>query len=166
MNFYNTKDIRNVALLGHGSCGKTTLAEAMAYKTKLIDRMGRVEVKSTVSDFDAEEQNRTISISTALLPLEYNKHKINLLDTPGYFDFVGEQLCALRAADAAIIVVDALSGVEVGTEKAWNLVSEAGIPALFVVNKADRENVEFSRAYESIRKLIGSKAAAFTIPVN
>ena len=166
MNFYNTKDIRNVALLGHGSCGKTTLAEAMAYKTKLIDRMGRVEDKSTVSDFDAEEQNRTISISTALLPLEYNKHKINLLDTPGYFDFVGEQLCALRAADAAIIVVDALSGVEVGTEKAWNMVSEAGIPAIFVVNKADRENVEFARAYESIKSLIGNKAAAFTIPVN
>ena len=166
MKFYNTKDIRNVAVFGHGSCGKTTLAEAMAFKTKLIDRMGRVEDKTTVSDFDAEEQARTISISTALLPLEYNGKKINLLDTPGYFDFVGEQLCALRAADAAIIVVDALSGVEVGTEKVWNMVSEAGVPALFVVNKADRENVDFTRTYESIKNLIGNKAAAFTVPVN
>ncbi len=165
MKVYNSKDVRNVAVLGHGGCGKTILAEAMAYQTKLIDRMGKIEDRSTVSDYDAEEQTRSISISTAMLPLEYKGVKINWLDTPGYFDFVGEQLCALRAADSAIIVVDALSGVEVGTEKAWEMVCEANIPAMFVINRLDRENVDFEKAYESIRALIGTKAAAFTIPV-
>ena len=111
MKIYESKDIRNVAVLGHGSSGKTTLAEAMAFKTKLIDRMGKVEDKTTISDFDAEEQTRQFSINMALIPLEYQNVKINLMDTPGYFDFVGEQECALRAADAALIVVDALSGV-------------------------------------------------------
>ena len=166
MKVYNSKEIRNIALLGHGSCGKTILAEAMAYKTKLIDRMGKIEEKSTVSDYDAEEQARSFSISAALLPLEYNNVKINVLDTPGYFDFVGEQLCALRAADAAIIVVDAMSGVEVGTEKAWELVCEAGIPAMFAVNRIDREHVDFTKTFESIRALAGTKAAALTVPVN
>ncbi len=166
MKVYNSKEIRNIALLGHGSCGKTILAEAMAYKTKLIDRMGKIEEKSTVSDYDAEEQARSFSISSALLPLEYSSVKINVLDTPGYFDFVGEQLCALRAADAAIIVVDAMSGVEVGTEKAWDLVCEAGIPAMFAVNRIDREHVDFEKTFEAIRSLAGTKAAALTVPVN
>lgn len=166
MKVYNSKDIRNVAVFGHGGCGKTILAEAMAYKTKLIDRMGKIEDKSTISDYDAEEQSRAFSISAALIPLEYKNTKINLLDTPGYFDFVGEQLCALRAADAAIIVVDALSGVEVGTEKAWELVQEANVPAMFVVNRADRENVDFAKTYASIQALAGTKAAALVVPVN
>ncbi|MBR5994980.1 MAG: elongation factor G [Eubacteriaceae bacterium] len=166
MKIYESKDIRNVAVLGHGSSGKTTLAEAMAFKTKLIDRMGKVEDKTTISDFDAEEQTRQFSINMALIPLEYQNVKINLMDTPGYFDFVGEQECALRAADAALIVVDALSGVEVGTEKAWEMVEKANIPAIFVVNKTDRENVDFARTFESIRNLAGTKAGAYTVPVN
>ncbi|NLW71016.1 MAG: elongation factor G [Eubacteriaceae bacterium] len=166
MKIYESKDLRNVAVFGHGSSGKTTIAEAMAYKAKLIDRMGKVDDKTTVSDFDAEEQARQFSISMAILPLEYSGVKINLLDTPGYFDFVGEQVCALRVADAALIVVDALSGVEVGTEKAWELVKNAGVPAIFVVNKTDRENVDFNKTYESIKKLVGSMASVYTFPVN
>ncbi len=166
MKVYDSKDVRNVAVLGHGGCGKTVLAEAMAYQTKLIDRMGKIEDHTTVSDYDAEEQTRNISISTALLPLEYKGVKINWLDTPGYFDFVGEQLSALRVADCAIIMVDALSGVEVGTEKAWELVNEAHIPAMFLINKLDRENADFEKAYSSIQNLIGTKAASFTISVN
>ena len=157
MKTYESKDLRNVALLGHGGSGKTILAEAMALKTKLIDRMGRIEDHTTISDFDPEEQHRAISITTSLIPLEYKNTKINLLDTPGYFDFAGEQAEALRVADAAIIVIDAMSGVEVGTEKAWEAVQEAGIPCMIVVNKLDRENVEFSKALASIEKLFGNK---------
>lgn len=166
MKTYESKDLRNVALLGHGGSGKTILAEAMALKTKLIDRMGRIEDHTTISDFDPEEQHRAISITTSLIPLEYKNTKINLLDTPGYFDFAGEQAEALRVADAAIIVIDAMSGVEVGTEKAWEAVHEAGIPCMIVVNKLDRENVEFSKTLASIEKLFGNKAIAFHVPIN
>ena len=166
MKIFESKDIRNVALLGHGGSGKTMLAEAMAYKTKLIDRMGKVEDGSTISDYDPEEQARSISISTSLIPLEYNKTKINILDTPGYFDFVGEQLQALRVADAVIIVVDAMSGVEVGTEKAWEMLEEMGMPCMIVVNKLDRENVEFEKTIDSITSLFGSTAMPVQIPLN
>ncbi len=166
MKNYESKNLRNVAVLGHGGSGKTIFTEAMAYRTKLIDRMGKVEDRSTISDYDAEEQARSISINTSLIPLEYAGVKINLLDTPGYFDFIGEQQCALRVADAAIILVDATSGVEVGVEKAWEAISEAKIPAMFVINKLDRENVEFGKAAESIKELIGTKAAFFNMPVN
>ena len=166
MKIYETKDIRNVVLLGHGGSGKTILAEAMAYKTKLIDRLGRIEDKSTISDYDAEEQNRAISISSSLIPVESGKVKINILDTPGYFDFAGEQLAALKVADAAVIVIDASGGVEVGTEKAWELIEERGIPAIAVINKLDRENVDFEKAFESVQQLLGTKAAAFNVPID
>lgn len=166
MKNYQSKDIRNVALLGHGGSGKTILAEAMAYRTKLIDRMGRTEDKNTVSDYDSEEQARAISISLSMIPIEYNGVKINLLDTPGYFDFAGEQQSALRVADAAIIVVDASGGVEVGTEKAWEMIRSRNIPAIIVVNKCDRENVNFNETLSSIQDFFGSKAAPFNVPVN
>lgn len=166
MKTYNSKDIRNVAVLGHGGSGKTILSEAMAFKTKTIDRMGKAEDRSTISDYDPEEQARSISVNTSLIPLEYYNVKINILDTPGYFDFVGEQQCALRVADSAVIVLDATSGVEVGAEKAWEAVTEAGIPAMIVLNKLDRENVDFDKAAESVKKLIGTKAAFFNLPVN
>lgn len=166
MKTYESKDLRNVALLGHGGSGKTILAEAMALKTKLIDRMGKIEDRSTISDYDPEEQNRAISISTSLIPMEYRNTKINVLDTPGYFDFVGEQAEALRAADAAVIVLDAMSGVEVGSEKAWEAVQEAGIPCMIVINKLDRENVDFEKAIGSVESLFGGKAVAFDLPVN
>ncbi len=166
MKFYESKDVRNVALFGHGGSGKTILAEAMAYKTKLVDRMGKVEDKSTISDFDSEEQARGMSISMSLIPVEYKNTKINILDTPGYFDFVGEQHSAIRVADAAIIVVDASGGVEVGTEKAWEMVQEKGIPAIIVVNKCDRENVNFNETLENLQGFFGDKAQPFVIPVN
>ncbi|MDR2519581.1 MAG: elongation factor G [Eubacteriaceae bacterium] len=166
MKVYESKDIRNVALLGHSGSGKTILAEAMALKTKLIERMGRVEDKSTISDFDSEEQARGVSISATLIPVETSRTKINILDTPGYFDFAGEQYSALRVADAAVIVVDASGGVEVGTEKAWELVQERGIPAIVVINKLDRENVDFDKALASVQALIGTKAAAYNVPIN
>ena len=121
MNVYTTDKIRNVVLLGHGSCGKTTLAEAMAYLAGLTSRMGRVEDKNTISDFDKEEQKRGISISTTTIPMEWEGCKINLLDTPGFFDFVGEVEEAMSVADAAIIVISGKAGMEVGTEKAWEL---------------------------------------------
>ena len=166
MKVYESKNVRNIAVLGHGGCGKTTLTEAMAFKSKLIDRMGRTEDKNTISDYDPEEQARSFSIGMSLVPLEYKDVKINILDTPGYFDFVGEQYSAVRAADAAIIVVDAVGGVEVGTEKAWDLVQKAGIPSIFVVNKLDREHVDFDKVYNQIRELVGNKANAVTVPVN
>ena len=124
MNVYESNNIRNVVLLGHGGCGKTTIAEAMCYVAGAISKMGKVENGNTVSDYDKEEIKRGFSISTSLIPVEYkgdNQIKINLLDTPGYFDFVGEVEEAISVADAAIIVVNCKAGIEVGTEKAWEL---------------------------------------------
>lgn len=121
MNVYTTDKIRNVCLLGHGGAGKTTLVEAMAYLAGMTSRMGKVTDKNTVSDFGKEEQKRQISISTSIIPLEWEGTKINLLDTPGSFDFVGEVEEAVSAADAAVIVVSGKNGIEVGTEKAWEL---------------------------------------------
>ena len=119
MKVYRTDEIRNVVLLGHGGSGKTSLAEAMAYVSGATNRMGSVENGNTISDFDKEEQKRKFSLSTSLIPIEWEKAKINILDTPGYFDFVGEVEEAVSAADAAVIVVSGKAGVQVGTEKAW-----------------------------------------------
>ena len=121
MNIYTTDKIRNVVLLGHGGAGKTSLVESMAYLAGITSRMGKVEDGNTVSDFGKEEQKRKISISTSVVPIEWDGMKINMLDTPGYFDFIGEAEEAISAADAAIIVVSGKAGVEAGTEKAWEL---------------------------------------------
>ena len=121
MKVYRTDEIRNVVLLGHGGSGKTSLVEAMLYVSGATNRMGKIADHNTVSDFDKEEQKREFSISTSLIPIEWEKAKINVLDTPGYFDFVGEVEEAVSAADAAVIVVSGKAGVEVGTEKAWEL---------------------------------------------
>src|SRR5690554_855881 len=119
MKTYNIDKIRNVALIGHSSCGKTSLIEALLFKTNVTNRMGKVEDGNTVADFDKEEKDRQVSINTSIIPVEYDNTKINFLDTPGYFDFVGEVYGALRVASSAVIVIDASSGIEVGTEKAW-----------------------------------------------
>ncbi len=136
MNVYGTKQIRNVALLGHGGAGKTTLAEAMALVTGAISRMGKVTDGNTISDYDKEEIKRQFSISTSLIPLEYDGEdgpiKINLLDTPGYFDFVGEVEEAISVADAAVIVVNCKAGIEVGTLKAWSSVKSTSFPDCFL----------------------------------
>lgn len=165
MKTYQSKDIRNVAIFGHGGSGKTSLLEAVAYNAKLIDRMGKVEDKNTISDYDPEETKRGISISGSLAAVEAGGCKINIIDVPGYFDFIGEWHSALKVADCAIVVLDALSGVEVGTEKAWEAVKKRNIPALVVINKADRENVNFEKTLEQAEKLFGSKLLPLQLPV-
>ena len=134
-----SKEIRNVALVGHSSAGKTSLAEAMLYLTKATDRLGNPADGNTVCDFDDEEIKRGLSISTSVAPVMWNGIKINLLDAPGYLDFIGEVYQTMRVADAAMIVVDGKAGVEVGTELAWQQAEEAGIPRAFYINKFDDE---------------------------
>ena len=165
MKTYHTKDIKNIAIFGHGGCGKTSLVEAIAYNAKAIDRMGKVEDKNTISDYDPEENKRGISISSTLAAVEIEGNKINIIDVPGYFDFIGEWHSALQVADCAIIVQDALSGVEVGTEKAWEIINKKNIPVIVVLNKADRENVNFGKTLEQTESLVGSKLMPLQLPV-
>ena len=165
MKDYQSDKIRNVALVGHGGCGKTIMAEAMLYTTKVTNRLGKVEDGNTVSDFDKEEIARRISISTSSIPVEWKDYKYNILDTPGYFDFVGEVSCALRVAGGAVIMVDASSGVEVGTEKAWNYLSTQKIPRLIFVNKMDKDNVSFDKVLNELRDKFGKSVAPFAIPM-
>ncbi|MEK7310577.1 MAG: elongation factor G [Chloroflexota bacterium] len=153
MKEYGTDSIRNVALVGHLGSGKTSLVEAMLYNTGATTRLGKVEDGTTVSDFDEEEQRRKITVSTSLVAVEFDNYKINILDTPGFTDFVGEVKSALRVADAAIIVVDAVAGVEVGTELVWQYCDEFKLPRFVVINKMDRENANFQRALESVKAL-------------
>ncbi len=165
MKEYETKQLRNVVLLGHGSAGKTSLAEAMLFTSGAINRMGEVEAGTTVADFDDEEMRRHISLSLALVPIEWEGCKINVLDTPGYTDFVGEVKSAVRVADLALIVVDAVSGVEVGTELVWNFAEEQGLPRMVVVNKMNRENVNLDRALESLRAAFGKTFVPVHLPI-
>jgi elongation factor G len=165
MKVYTSEKIRNVVLLGHGSCGKTTLVEAMAYSTGIIKRQGKVEEGNTISDYDKEEQKRLFSISTTLVPIEYEDIKINFLDTPGYFDFVGEVEEAMAAADAAVIVVSAKSGVEVGTIKAWEYCEKYNLPRLFFVTDMDVDNASFSEVVDQLVELYGNKIAPFHVPI-
>lgn len=150
MKEYTTDKLRNVVLVGHQGCGKTSLVEAMLYNTGAISRMGRVEDGNTVSDWDDEEKARAISLSTSLIQLEFDDHKINVLDTPGYTDFLGEMKNAIRVADAVIVVVDAVGGVEVGTELAWEYAREFQQPIIVVINKMDRENADFAGVLQQL----------------
>ncbi|MBQ3104575.1 MAG: elongation factor G [Lachnospiraceae bacterium] len=165
MNVYTTDKIRNVVLLGHGGAGKTSLTEAMAYLSGITSRMGKVSDGNTVSDFGKEEQKRQISISTSVVPVEWEGHKINLLDTPGYFDFVGEVEEAVSAADAAIIVVSGKSGVEVGTEKAWELCEKYKLPRMIFVTEMDVDNASFRQVVEDMTGAYGKKMAPFHLPI-
>jgi len=148
---YRTDEIRNVAILGHGSAGKTSLTEALLFKTGAINRMGRIEDGSTVSDWDQEEQRRQISINLSVVPIEVDNLKVNLIDVPGYQDFVGEVRSALHVAEAALVVVDAVAGVEVGTELAWDYLNEQKKPRIIFVNKMDRENANFQNVVENLK---------------
>ncbi|MBO4310958.1 MAG: elongation factor G [Lachnospiraceae bacterium] len=165
MNIYTTDKIRNVCLLGHGGAGKTSLAEAMAYLGGLTSRMGKIADGNTVSDYGKEEVKRQISISTSLIPIEWNGIKINVLDTPGFFDFVGEAEEAASAADAAIIVVSGKAGVEVGTERAWDICEKYKLPRMFFVTDMDIDNASYRQVVEDLTALYGKKIAPFHLPI-
>ena len=155
MREYTTDQLRNVALVGHQGSGKTSLVEALAYNTGATNRLGRIEEGTTISDWDEEERKRNISLSTSLVPIEFNDHKINCLDAPGYTDFQGEVKNAIRVADAVVIVVDAGAGVEVGTELAMDYAKAYQQPIIAVINKMDRDNADFSNALNSLRESFG-----------
>ena len=165
MKVYTTDKIRNVVLLGHGGSGKTTLAEAMCYLSGVTSRMGKVEDGNTVSDFTKEEQKRGISIKTAVMPIEWQDIKINVLDTPGYFDFVGEVEEAMSVADAAIIVISGKSGIEAGTERAWDLCEKFNLPRMFYVSDMDVDNVSYREIVENLTNEFGKKIAPFNFPI-
>lgn len=165
MKVYRTDEIRNVVLLGHGGCGKTSLAEAMAYVSGAVNRMGKVGDGNTISDFDKEEQKRGFSIGTSLIPIEWEKAKINVLDTPGYFDFVGEVEEAVSVADAAVIVVSGKAGVEVGTEKAWELCDKYNLPRMVYVTEMDVDDASFRQVVETLREKYGKVIAPHFMPI-
>ena len=165
MDVFRTDRIRNVVLLGHGGAGKTTLAEAMAYLAGMTSRLGRVEDGNTVSDFDKEEIKRHFSISTTLIPVPWDKVKVNVLDTPGYFDFVGEVEEAVSAADAAVIVVSGKAGVQVGTQKAWELCEKYKLPRMIFVTDMDVDDVSYRKVVEQLTELYGKKIAPIHFPI-
>ncbi len=165
MNVYTTDKIRNVVLLGHGGSGKTSLAEAFAYLAGITSRMGKVTDGNTVSDYSKEEQKRQFSINTSVIPIEWEGYKINILDTPGYFDFVGEVEEAVSAAGAAIIVVNGKSGIEVGTQKAWELCEKYKLPRIIYVSNMDVDNASFRQVVEDMTALYGKKMAPFHLPI-
>lgn len=154
-----------MALLGHSGSGKTTVAEALAYVTGASKRQGRVEDGNTISDYTEEEKRRGISITSSLVPVEWDGGKLNLIDAPGYFDFSGEVRAALRATEAAMLVVDASAGIEVGTEKDWNYMEKIGFPRIIFLNKMDKENVSFDKVVEDLRARFGKKVIPFSLPI-
>ena len=162
---YSVQNIRNVCLLGHSGSGKTALAESLLYMTGAIDRMGRGADGNTVCDYDPEETKRQISISTAVAPLEYKGCRINVLDTPGAFDFSGEVMEALRAADAAVIVCSAKDGISVGLEKAWKYCEERNMPRFVYISKTDEDNSDYNATFEALRERFGKKIAPIVVPI-
>jgi elongation factor G len=165
MKEYPPDKVRNIALIGHGSTGKTSLAEAMLFASGATTRLGRVEDGTTVSDWDPDEQKRGLSVNLAVVPVEANGHKINVVDAPGYADFMGEVKCALRAADLALIVVCGASGVQVGTEFAWQFAEELSLPRAVFINRMDRENADFNAALGQLQSNWGQKCVPLQIPI-
>ena len=165
MNIYTTDKIRNVVLLGHGGCGKTSLAEAMAYLAGLTTRMGTVADGNTISDYDKEENKRQFSIHTSVIPIPWGDVKVNILDTPGYFDFVGEVEEAVSVADAAIIVVSGKAGIETGTKRAWEMCEKYKLPRMIFVTDMDIDNASYRQVVEDLQKLYGKKMAPFHLPI-
>ncbi len=166
MKSYTSENIRNVALLGHGGCGKTTFVEAALLTSKAITKAGKVESGNTVSDYDKMEIERGSSINTSIVPVEWKGKKINFIDTPGDFDFVGEVTAALKAAEAAVIIVDAGAGVQVGTEMAWKACEKNGVPRMFVINKRDKDELDFDATVEALRDKFGVAVAPLSLPIS
>ena len=165
MNVYTTDKIRNVVLLGHGGCGKTSLVEAMAYLSGMTTRMGKISDGNTISDYDKEEIKRQFSITTSMVPVIWGEHKINILDTPGYFDFVGEVEEAVSVADAAIIVVSGKAGIQVGTKKAWEICEKYKLPRMVFVTDMDIDEASYRQVVADLQELYGKKIAPFHLPV-
>ena len=162
---YSTKDIRNILILGHSGCGKTSLGESLLFNAGAIPRAGSVDDGTSVSDYNEDEKDRKCSISTSLLAFKYAGRKINLLDTPGYIDFIGETIGGLRAVDSILIVINATGGIEIGTERAWKLSREKGVPVVMFINKLDKEHADFEKTIEAIKKKFGTKAAVVNYPI-
>src|SRR5277367_3077742 len=163
---YSPQDIRNFAVVGHASCGKTMLSEAMLACAGVIGRMGRIADGSTVSDYHPSEKQRLISVQTSLLRAEWLGKKFNILDTPGYLDFISEALSALRVADFALVVVHAQHGIGVGTERSWNYATEFGIPKILVVNAMDKLHANFEKVLADTRAHYGRRVFPLNIPIN
>jgi len=165
MKVFNTEDIRNVVLIGHGSVGKTTLGEAALFVSGTTSRMGSIQDQNTVSDYDEDEHKRKFSLNLSLLPLEWEGRKINLVDTPGYADFVSEVICGAQAADLALVVVDAVAGPEVGTDRVWQIADRLNLPRMIVVNRMDRENASFGTVLAAAQARWGAKVAPLQLPI-
>ena len=165
MKGYTSETIRNVALVGHGGCGKTTFLESVLKETGAIDRMGKVDEGNTVSDYDKMEKEKGYSINTSVVPVIWKENKINFIDTPGYFDFVGEVNAALRAAEAAIILVDAGAGVQVGTEQAWKACERYKKPRFIVINKRDKDEFDYYKTFDELKAKFGDHLIPFSWPI-
>jgi len=165
MRVYETDAIRNIGIIGHGAAGKTSLTSAILFDSGAVNRLARVEDGNTVTDWEEEEIERKISISSSLAHCDWNKIKINILDTPGYRPFLGETKLALRAADAAVVVVDSVAGVEVQTEGVWEFADEFRQPRIVVVNKMDRDNASFERAMDSLQEAFGRSLVPIQLPI-
>ena len=165
MKEYPVANIKNVVLLGHGHAGKTTLAEALLFSAGAIERMGSTAQGNTVSDYDAEETKRLCSISASILPLDWGGGKVNLIDTPGSFDFIGAQSEAVSAADSALLVISGKSGVSVGAEKAWAICEKKNLPLLIYINKIDDEKADYQKVLEELKEKFGKKVAPFLVPI-
>ncbi|APH14883.1 translation elongation factor G [Clostridium sporogenes] len=162
---YSTTNLRNIGIIGHSGSGKTSLAEAILYSTNMVDRLGTIEEGNTVSDYDTEEKKRKISISTTIQPCKWKDTKINLIDMPGYFDFVGEKIQGLKAADIALIVLSATGSIHVGTEKSWNYTTKEKIPKVFYINKLDKENMDFESTLNKLKERYGVSVVPIQYPI-
>lgn len=165
MKTYSTKNLRNIGIIGHSGSGKTTLTEAILYHTKTIDRLGKIEDGNTTSDYDPEEKKRQISVSASTASCKWKDIKINLVDIPGYFDFIGETFQGLRAVDLAMIVVSGVSGIQVGTEKSWSHVNKEKLPRAFYINKLDRENSDFDKVLADLKEKFGLSVVPIQYPI-
>src|SRR5438309_2693905 len=165
MKVYRAEQIHNVALISHVGTGKTSLVDAALFDSGAVTRQGKVDEGSSISDYDPDELKRRMSLNATVLPVEWKNHKINFIDTPGYADFVGEVKAGLRVADAALVVVTAEKGVEVGTDLTWQYADERNLPRMVLINKLDRENTSFDTALKSLRDQFGLKVVPLQIPI-